>query len=319
VNRSKKQGPVAVVALGGNAITREFEEGNIYQQFANTRRALAGVADLVERGYRLAITHGNGPQVGNALIRVEAARHLAPPVPLGVLVADLEGGMGYMIAQTMQNKLHLRGINRPVVTLLAQVLVDKDDPSILNPTKFVGPFYTKEQIERLERERGYIIKEDPGRGYRRVVPSPMPRRVVEAEIIKQLVYEGVVVVTVGGGGIPVYLESDGRLEGVDGVVDKDRASAILAREIEAKELYILTAIDKVAINFGTPQQKDLDVLSCSEAKAHLRQGHFPQGSMGPKIEASIDFIASGGKSVVICAVERLSDALCGKAGTRIVP
>jgi carbamate kinase len=316
---ASKKGPVAVVALGGNAITREFEEGNIYQQFANTRRALAGVADLIERGYRLAITHGNGPQVGNALIRVEAARHLAPPVPLGVLVADLAGGMGYMIAQTMQNKLHLRGIKRPVVTLLAQVLVDKDDPSILNPTKFVGPFYAKEQIEQLESVRGYIIKKDSDRGYRRVVPSPIPRRIVEAEIIKQLVYEGVVVITVGGGGIPVYLESDGRLEGVDGVVDKDRASAILAREIEAEELYILTAVDKVAINFGTPQQKNLDVLSCSEAQVYLQQGQFPQGSMGPKIEAAIDFISIGGKSAVICAVERLSDALRGKAGTRIVP
>lgn len=316
---ANKKGPVAVVALGGNAITREFEEGNIYQQFANTRRALTGVADLVERGYRLAITHGNGPQVGNALIRVEAARHLAPPVPLGVLVADLEGGMGYMIAQTMQNKLHLRGIKRPVVTLLTQVLVDKDDPSILNPTKFVGPFYATEQIEQLERERGYIIKEDSGRGYRRVVPSPMPRRVVEVEIVRQLVYEGVVVIAVGGGGIPVYLESDGRLEGVDGVVDKDRASAILAREIDADELYILTAVDKVAINYGTPQQKDWDVLTCSEARAYLEQGHFPQGSMGPKIEAAVDFLSGGGKCVVICAVERLSDALHGRAGTRIVP
>lgn len=311
--------PIAVVALGGNAITREHEEGNIYQQFANTRRALTGVADLVERGYRLAITHGNGPQVGNALIRVEAARHLVPPIPLGVLVADLEGGMGYMIEQTMQNKLMQRGVDRSVVTLLAQVLVDKDDPSILNPTKFVGPFYQKEQIETLKRERGYTLREDSGRGWRRVVPSPLPRRIIEADIIRQLVYQGVIVITVGGGGIPVYLEDDRRLEGVDGVVDKDRASAVLAKELAADELFILTAVDKVAVNFGKPEQINLDRMNLEEARRYFDEGHFPKGSMGPKIEAAMDFLSSGGKKVVICAVENLSEALNGRAGTLIVP
>ncbi len=310
---------VAVVALGGNAITREFEEGDIYQQFANTRRALAGVADLAERGYRIAITHGNGPQVGNALIRVEETRNLVPPVPLGVIVADLEGGMGYMIAQTMQNKLSLRGIERKVVTLLSQVVVDKNDPSILNPTKFVGPFYDRKDISRLQKTRGYIIKEDSGRGYRRVVPSPRPKSIVEAEIIKQLVHEKVIVIAAGGGGIPVYIEDDGRLEGIDGVVDKDLASSVLAHEIDANEFFILTAVDKVAIHFGKPEQKDLDLLTVKEAKNYLKEGQFPKGNMGPKIEAAINFLQNNGKQVIICSVEGLTDALDGKTGTRIIP
>ena len=309
----------AVVALGGNAITREFEEGDIYQQFANTRRALSGVADLAARGYKIAMTHGNGPQVGNALIRVEETRTLVPPVPLGVIVADLEGGMGYMIEQTMQNTLSLRGVERKVVTLLSQVIVEKNDPSILNPTKYVGPFYDKKDIARLQKTRGYIIKEDPGRGYRRVVPSPKPKSIVEAKIIRQLVHEDVIVITAGGGGIPVCLEDDGRLEGVDGVVDKDLASAVLAHEIDAAELFILTAVNKVAINFGKPDQKDLDLLTVKEAKEYLKAGQFPKGSMGPKIEAAIHFLHNNGKQVIICSVEGLTDALNGQTGTRIVP
>ncbi len=309
---------IAVVALGGNAITREFEEGDIYQQFANTRRALMGVADLIERGYRLAITHGNGPQVGNALIRVEETRHLVPPLPLGVIVADLEGGMGYMIEQSLINKLLLRGIGRNVVTLLAQVVVERDDPSIQNPSKFVGPFYKKEEVAELTARRGYLIREDAGRGYRRVVPSPVPQKVVEAAIIRKLVHEGTVVITCGGGGIPVYLEEDGRLEGIDAVIDKDLASALLAREIEADELYILTAVDQVALHFGTAQQQSLDVLSVADARRYLTQGHFPKGSMGPKIQAAINFIEQGGKKVIITSVERMTEALQGKTGTEIV-
>lgn len=317
VKKSSKK-KTAVVALGGNAITREFEEGDIYQQFANTRRALMGVADLIERGYNLAITHGNGPQVGHALIRVEETRKIVPPVPLGVIVADLEGGMGYMIEQSLINKLLLRGIRRPVVTLLAQVIVDRDDPSILNPTKFVGPFYKKEQVEELTKTRGYIIREDSGRGYRRVVPSPLPKKIVEADTIRRLVHEGVIVITVGGGGIPVYREKDGRLEGVDAVIDKDLASAILAQEIGADELYILTGVDQVALDFNKPTQRFLDVMTIEEAKHYLAEDQFPKGSMGPKIQAAINFLEKGGKQVIITSVERMSEALQGKTGTRIV-
>jgi len=309
---------IAVVALGGNAITREFEEGDIYQQFANTRRALMGVADLIERGYKLAITHGNGPQVGHALIRVEETRQLVPPIPLGVIVADLEGGMGYMIEQSLQNKLLLRGVKRDVVTVLAQVVVDKDDPSVLNPTKFVGPFYREEEVENLHRNRGYIIKADAGRGFRRVVPSPKPKRIVEARTIKSLVQQGVVVITAGGGGIPVYVEQDGRLEGVDAVVDKDLASAVLAEEIEASELYILTAVDKVAVNFGKPDERYLDIMTVKEARQYLMEGQFPKGNMGPKIEAAINFLEHGGSKVLISSVERMSEAIAGKTGTEII-
>lgn len=313
-----KYAKTAVVALGGNAITREFEEGNITQQFANTRRALVGVADLIESGYKIAITHGNGPQVGHALIRVEQTRHIVPPIPLGVLVADLAGGMGYMIAQSLQNKLTRRGVKRQVVTLIAQIIVDKNDPSILNPTKFVGPVYeTKQQAEKLTHLRGWNFKYDIGRGYRRVVPSPLPLEIVEKESIKKLVDMGTVVITVGGGGIPVYVENDGRLEGVDGVVDKDRAAAILAKDIHAEELYILTAVDKVALNYKQSNQIDLDNLTVTEAKKYLAQKQFPKGNMGPKIEAAIHFLESGGERVIISSVEKMPEAIEGKTGTLI--
>jgi len=308
----------AVVALGGNAITREFEEGNIYQQFANTRRSLVGIIDLIKRGYRIAITHGNGPQVGNYLIRVEETRHLVPPIPLGVMVADLMGGMGYMIAQSLQNKLTRHKIDREVATIVSQVIVDKNDPSILNPTKFVGPFYKKEDVEKLEKERNWTMKYDEGRGYRRVVPSPIPLEIVEKNVIKKLIDDDVIVITVGGGGAPVYIEKDGTYEGVDGVIDKDRASAILARDIGAQELYILTAVDKVALNYRKPDQIDLDQLTIAEAKKYLAEGQFPKGSMGPKIESAIQFIEHGGEVCIITSTERLPDALEGKTGTRIV-
>jgi carbamate kinase len=307
----------AVIALGGNAITREFEEGNIHQQFANTRRSLVGVADLIQKGYLVAITHGNGPQVGNALIRVEESRHKVPPIPLGVLVADLEGGMGYMIAQSLQNKLHLRGINREIATVVAQVIVDKNDPSILNPTKFVGPFYHEHEVKQLEKNRNWIIKYDEGRGWRRVVPSPIPLKIVEKNVIKRLVDNGVIVITVGGGGAPVYIEDDGTYEGVDGVVDKDRSAAILARDIGAQELYILTAVEKVALNYKKSNQIDLDELTISDAKKWLGHGQFPKGSMGPKIESAIQFIEIGGEFCIITSTESMSDAIGGLTGTRI--
>jgi carbamate kinase len=306
-----------VLALGGNAISREFEEGSITQQFANTRRSLTSVVELIARGYRVAITHGNGPQVGNSLLRVEETRHLVPPLPLGVIVADLEGGMGYMIEQCLQNKLNERGMWKPIVTILTQVLVDKEDPSIKNPTKFVGPFYKQEQIKDLESKRGWTLREDAGRGYRRVVPSPMPREILSKDIIKNLVTQGIIVIAAGGGGIPIYRENSGWLEGVDGVIDKDLAAAILAHDIEAQELYILTGVDRVAIDFKKPSQRFLDHLTITEAKSFLQQGHFPPGSMGPKIEAAILFLEQGGERVVITSVENAAKVvLCG-GGTEI--
>jgi len=309
---------IAVVALGGNSITREFEEGNIAQQFENTRRSLLGVLHMIKKGYRLAITHGNGPQVGNNLIRVEESRHLVPPLPLGVIVADLQGGMGYMIQQTLQNKLHFAGIKREVSTILTQVIVDKDDPSILEPAKFVGPYIKETEIDEVTQKRGWIIKEDPGRGYRRVVPSPVPIEIVEKETIKHLVENGTILICSGGGGIPVYVEKDGTYEGVDAVIDKDLAAAILARNIKAEELYILTAVEKVALNFRKPDEIQLDKMTVQEAKQYLEDGQFPKGSMGPKIQAAINFIEEGGKEVVISSIEKMTDAVEGKTGTKIV-
>jgi len=304
-----------VVALGGNAITRESEEGNIYQQFANTRQSLMGVMDLVEQGYKVAITHGNGPQVGHYLIRVEEGRRYVPPVPLGVIVADLEGGMGYMIAQTVMNKLKLRNIDRDVVTIVTQVEVEKDDPSILDPTKFVGPYYEESQVEELRSTRGWIVKKDSNRGWRRVVPSPKPLRIIEKRLIKQLLEAGVIVISAGGGGIPVYYEDDGRLEGVDAVIDKDLASAVLATEIGADELIILTATDYVYLNFGTSEQRALKEVHIDDLKRYHKEGHFPPGSMGPKVEAAIKFMASGGERTIITSIDNTREAVTGTVGT----
>ena len=306
-----------VVALGGNAITREFEDGNIAQQFANTRRSLIGITEIIKDGSILALTHGNGPQVGNYLIRVEATRDKVTPIPLGVMVADLCGGMGYMITQSLQNKLIVQNIAREVTTIPAQVIVDKNDPSILNPTKFVGSFYKEEQAKKIQKERNWTMKEDTGRGWRRVVTSPMPISIVEKEIIKDLFDRGVIVVTVGGGGIPVYITEEKTYEGVDAVIDKDLSSAVLAKELEADELHLLTAVEKVALNFGTPRQEYLDSLTVEEAKIYLNECQFPKGSMGPKIYSAINFLESGGKKVIITSVEKHLAALEGRTGTTI--
>ena len=318
-SKSFKMNRTVVVALGGNAITREFEEGNIYQQFANTRRSLVSVLEMIAEGYRMILTHGNGPQVGNALIRVEECRHLVPPIPLGVLVADTEGGMGYMIEQSLQNMLHRRGIRKKVITLLNQVVVDKNDPSILNPTKFVGPFFKTADLKRLRSERGWVMKRDSTRGWRRVVPSPIPLEIVEMDTIRYLLDAGCVLIACGGGGIPVYIEEDRTYEGIDGVIDKDRVAAVLARDVGAHELHLLTVVDKVALNFGTPEQVDLDRITASRMREHLEDGEFPPGSMGPKIEAALQFLEEGGEEVMISSVERATEARHGKTGTRIVP
>ena len=307
----------AVVALGGNAIIVSGQE-DIYQQFANTRKCLDSIVAVIQEDYTLAITHGNGPQVGNALLRVERTMNEIPGLPLGVIVADTEGSMGYMIEQSLQNRLLREKINRPVVTIITQILVDRDDPSIKNPTKFIGPFYTKHQAELLARKFGWSIKEDIGRGYRRVVPSPVPLKILNKETIKQLIEHRTIVIAAGGGGIPVYAEKDGTYEGVDAVIDKDLASAVLARDIGAELLLILTSVAKVSLNFKTPNQIELDTLGLSEAKQYLDDGQFPAGSMGPKIEASIKFIETGGRAVIITSLECARNALLGKAGTKIV-
>jgi carbamate kinase len=305
----------AVIALGGNAIGATGKE-DIHQQFSNTRKALEGILPLIKEGYKLAITHGNGPQVGNALLRVERTYPDLPALPLGVIVADTEGGMGYMIEQSLQNRLKREGINRDVATVVTQVVVDKDDPSIVNPSKPIGPYYQESEVEGL-RARGWTVCDDAGRGFRRFVPSPIPRSIVNKRIIKNLVEEGTIVIAAGGGGVPVYVERDGAYEGVDAVIDKDRASAVLARDIGAGTLMILTAVDKVALNYKRPEQKDLDSMTLAEAKKFLAQGHFAAGSMGPKVEAAVQFLEGGGEQVIITSLERAAGALEGRAGTRI--
>jgi len=306
----------AVIALGGNAIGATGKE-DIHQQFANTRQAVAGFLELIKEGYNLAITHGNGPQVGNALLRVERTfPDGIPALPLGVIVADTEGGMGYMIEQSLQNMLIAHRIDRQVVTLVTQVVVDKDDPSILNPSKPIGPYYKAEEVDAL-KARGWVVKDDSGRGFRRFVPSPIPKSIVNKKAVKQLVQQGTIVIAGGGGGVPVYVQADGSYEGVDAVIDKDRASAVLARDIEAETLMILTAVEKVSLNYKKPDQKDLDTLTLVEAKKHLAQGQFAAGSMGPKVEAAIQFLEYGGKQVIITSLEKAAQALKGQAGTRI--
>jgi len=306
----------AVLALGGNAIIQAGQKGTITEQFRNTRESLGGIVELINEGYQLAITHGNGPQVGNMLIQQNAGidKGIAP-LPLGVLNAATEGTMGYMIEQSLQNCLLKNKINKDVITIASQVVVDKNDPSVANPTKPVGPFYTQEQAEMLKREYGWTMIEDAGRGYRQVVPSPIPLDIIPFRVIKYLVENDHIVIACGGGGIPIYIDDNGCYEGVDAVIDKDFASALLANKIDADLLVILTGVDKVAINFGKPNQVELDRLSVAEAKKYLEEGQFPKGSMGPKIQAAIRFIENGGKEVLITSIERIVEAIAGKTGT----
>lgn len=310
----------AVLALGGNAIIRAGQNGTIAEQFANTRDSLGGIVELISKGYQLSITHGNGPQVGNLLRQQEAGeKEGLAALPLGVLNAATEGTMGYMIEQSLQNKLRHQGIDKQVITIVSQVVVDKNDPSMKNPTKYVGStYYNAEQAGELKATLGWTLKEDSGKGYRRVVPSPMPIEIIPADTINELVHKGQIVIAVGGGGIPVYREDNGDLEGVDAVIDKDFASALLALNIKADLFVILTGVDKVSINFGKPDQQDLDVMTVDEAQKHYDDKQFPAGSMGPKILAAIDFLKRGGSEVLITSIEKIVDAFEGKTGTRIV-
>ncbi len=307
----------AVVALGGNAISPRGQPDTIANQFRRTRDSLESIVHLIDEGYNLAITHGNGPQVGNALLRVELARGKAPILPLGICVADTEGGMGYMIEQSLQNRFRREGIARDVVTVVTQVLVDRDDPSVANPTKYVGQFYDGDEARHLQERDGWVMRRDDARGgWRRVVPSPMPLEIVNHRPIRQLVEAGTVVIAAGGGGIPVYIDEHGDYEGIDAVVDKDRAAAILARDIGAHELFIITDVPEVCLDFGTPRERPLRDVRVDEILA-LRDGQFPPGSMGPKIEAAVTFLEHGGDEVVITSIERLHEALEGTRGTHI--
>ena len=307
-----------VIALGGNAIIKKGQKGTISEQFDNTIESLEHILPLIKKGYNIILTHGNGPTIGHMMIRVEAGLKQAPYIPLGLCVADSQGGLGYMIELCLNNILYKEKINKKVITLITPVLVSEKDKELNNPSKPIGPFYTKQQAERMRKiHKEWVIKEDAGRGYRRVVPSPIPLKIINKDVIKKMVDEGYIVIAAGGGGVPVIHRKDGTLKGIPAVIDKDRTAAILSNDIKADTLMILTVVDKVCLNYGKEEQKELDKLSVKEAKEYLKQGHFLPGSMKPKIEAAISFLEQGGKEVIICALEKADKALEGKTGTRI--
>ncbi len=302
-----------VVALGGNAILQKGEKGTFEEQYKNVRKTCEHIAKLIDRGYRVVITHGNGPQVGAILLQNDAGKELVPPMPLDVCGAESQGFIGYMIQQNLDNLLKGK---RPVATVVTQVVVNKDDPAFNDPSKPVGPFYDEATAKKLQKEKGWIVKEDAGRGWRRVVPSPDPKRIVESEAINSLIKAGVIVIASGGGGIPV-IEEDGNLRGVEAVIDKDLAGERLAKEVKADILMILTSVDQVYLNYGKPEQKGLSRMTVEEAKKYYDEGHFAKGSMGPKVKAAIRFVENGGKMAIITSPELATDALDGKAGTII--
>jgi carbamate kinase len=307
----------AVIAFGGNAILKESERGTIQEQLLHCKETTQALLGIVEKGYALIIVHGNGPQVGNLLIQVEEAQRKTPPLPLEVCVAATQGTMGFMLEMEMRNQLLVRGLSREVTTLVTQVVIEPDMEKFEHPTKPVGPFYTKEQAERLHRERHWEIVEDSHRGYRRVVPSPRPIEILEAETIKALAEAGHIIIAGGGGGVPLVRE-DGHLVGIEAVIDKDYTASLLAREIGADLFIILTRVPRVSLYYATPQERPIDRMTAKEAREYLRAGHFPPGSMGPKISAALEFVEATGKEVLITSPEVLASALEGKTGTRIV-
>jgi carbamate kinase len=310
-------GRLCVISLGGNALIRRGEEGTIEEQFEHVRSCTARMSRMIAEGWRIVITHGNGPIVGNIVIRNEAAKNTVPPMPLYICDADSEGGIGFMIQQTLCNALRSIHEVKDVVTVITQVIVDGTDPAFENPSKPIGPFYTREEAASLGKTRGWTLKEDSGRGYRRVVPSPRPLWIVETDVVRQLAALGVVVIAAGGGGVPVIELPSGDLRGVDAVVDKDLATSLLARELGAECFINLTQIDRVYLDYGKEGQRGLGEVKLEEVVEYQRQGHFPAGSMGPKIQAAIEFLQSGGKEVVITSPELIDDAMEGRAGTRI--
>ncbi|NMC54698.1 MAG: carbamate kinase [Chloroflexi bacterium] len=313
---------VAVVAIGGNSLILDKKRQSVEDQYAAAKETSKHIVDMIEAGWDVAIGHGNGPQVGFILRRSEIAHKVEGmhEVPLDVCGADSQGAIGYAITQNMQNELKQRGINKPVATIITQVRVDADDAAFQHPSKPIGGFMDEPEAMKRKEELGWSVVEDSGRGWRRVVASPIPQEVVELDSVKTLIDAGVIVVTVGGGGIPVVRNADGELKGTAAVIDKDFASSLLAREINADLLLISTAVEKVYLNFGKPDQKALDRITLSEAKQYLAEGtHFAKGSMAPKIQAIIWFLEAGGKSALITDPANIGRALRGETGTWIMP
>ena len=309
-----------VVALGGNAIKQADEKGTAEEQFRNVRTTSKHIVSLLKKGYKIVVTHGNGPQAGNLLVQQEEGKNLVPPQPLDIVGAMTQGQIGYMLQNSLINDLKDAGMDIPVVTLATQVLVDKNDPDFKDPTKPVGNFFTEAEAMALKRDKGYIVKKVKPTGerpWRRVVPSPDPISTVEKEAIRRLVESGVVVIASGGGGIPVRMDEKGHLEGVEAVIDKDLAGERLAEVVKADLLLVLTDVEKAKLNFGKPNEEPVGEILVGEAKKYLKEGHFLSGSMGPKVRACIRFIEWGGDRAVITSLDKAVEALEGKTGTHI--
>ena len=309
---------LAVVAFGGNALLRPEDRGTQEEQIARAKQAARWLAEIVRHGYKLIVVHGNGPQVGNILVQAEEASTKIPPQSLDVCVAQTEGSIGFMLQQAIRNRLESIGLGGEVATILTEVEVDPTDIAFKRPTKPIGPFFTRYRAEALERDLGWTMREDAGRGWRHVVPSPRPLRILNIKTIDRMLDSAAVVVAAGGGGIPVVKGRDGQWRGIEAVIDKDFASALVASGLKADVFIILTGVPKVAIDFGKPTQKFLDRMTVAEAEKHLTDGQFPAGSMGPKIESALQFVRATKRQVLITDVDVLREALEGKDGTLIV-
>ena len=310
---------LVVIAIGGNSLIKDDQHRTVLDQYNAVGETARHIVPIVSEGYRVVVTHGNGPQVGFILLRSDLAREVLHQVPLANCVADTQGAIGYQITQTLQNELCLQDIVKDVVAVVTQVVVDADDPAFGHPDKPIGPFMTEDDAKNRANEDGWNVGEDAGRGWRRLVAAPAPREIVELSSIRALLDRGALVVAVGGGGIPVVRQADGKLAGRDAVIDKDAASCLLASELGASVLIESTSVDKVSLNFGTPQQLDIDHMTAAECRRYLRDGHFAPGSMQPKIEAALAFLEQGGERVIITQPHHLEEALHGIYGTHIEP
>ena len=309
---------VAVVAVGGNSLIKDKDHKTIPDQYQAGAESMAHIAGMIEKGWDVVITHGNGPQVGFILRRSELSLDELHPVPLDYCGADTQGAIGYMFSMALQNEFRKRGIAKEVATVVSQVLVDSNDPAFQNPTKPIGSFMEEVTARDRANQDGWQVVEDAGRGWRRVVPSPIPTRIIQANAIQTLVAKGFVVVAVGGGGIPVIEDKDGNMQGVEAVIDKDFASSLLASELHADLFLISTAVEKVALNFNRANQQWLDHVTLDDARRYMEEGHFAKGSMGPKVAAILEYLEAGGKQAIVTNPENIERALDGETGTRFV-
>ena len=309
---------LAVVAIGGNSLIKDEAHKSVPDQFNAVRETAVHIAEMIDEGWNVVVTHGNGPQVGFILLRSEMASKVMHTVPLDSCGADTQGAIGYMIQQALYNEFLRRGLQRHATTVVTQVVVDHDDPAMHNPSKPIGSFYQEEEARSKMSKEGWVMVEDAGRGWRRVVPSPIPREIVERDAIATLIKSGFIVTAVGGGGIPVVRNTDGTLLGVEAVIDKDLASSLLASELHADLLLISTAVERASLNFKKPNQVDLDSITLSEAKQYYEEGHFAKGSMGPKVKAVMNYLERGGSAALITMPETIGKALKGETGTWIL-